>query len=163
MRRSKKKLTLMTDKIQEKRVYLDVFKSLREKLLKNLEIKTKDDLRNNRIRLIPIENDRQSSTNPNRPRKSDILVKNMKTLVITKSDLDSDNSQMKYKYTHPLSIVERIVRLEKRVFGNIRHWERLRCDAPNCNKKVEFQCGMRPSDKKIGSWCGERHFKKYAF
>ena len=67
----------------------------------------------------------------------------------------------KYTYNHKLSIVARIIRLEKRVYGRTRAWEKLRCDAPNCTKRVEFQCGMRPSDKRIGSWCGERHFNKY--
>lgn len=35
------------------------------------------------------------------------------------------------------------------------------CDAPKCRKPVDFQCGENTSGK-IGSWCSEKHFKKYA-
>ena len=73
---------------------------------------------------------------------------------------------MEYKkYTHKLSIVERVERLEKRLFKGRPQREKglpCKCDGENCKKEAQFQCGLS-IDRKTGSWCSDKCFNKFKF
>lgn len=58
---------------------------------------------------------------------------------------------------------KRINTLEKKIkpMGQKRDSWNTVCDAPNCGKKRTFECGENIYGK-IGGWCSDKHFKKFA-